>query len=59
LVGVQVEDHESDIGGEAGDTVVGDILDEPAEDGLEGDGVTIAESSAESGAVAESGEEGE
>lgn len=55
LIGVQVQDDEGDVGGEAGDAVVGDVLDAPSEDRLEGEGVAVAEGGAESGAVAESG----
>lgn len=59
LVGVQVEDDESDVSGQAGDAVIRDVFDEPAQDRLERDFIAVGERGAERGAVTKGGDEGE
>lgn len=59
LISVQVQNDEGDVSGETRDAGVGDVLDEPAEDGLQGDFVAVGEGSVESAAVAQGGEDGD
>jgi hypothetical protein len=59
LVGIQVEHDKRDVGGELRDAVVCDVLDDPAKNGLKGDFVSVHKGRAETGAMAQGGQEGE
>jgi hypothetical protein len=52
LVGIEIQDNQSHVSGQTRGAVVGDVLDQPAQYGLQGHLVAVGEGGAESRAVA-------
>ena len=58
LIGIQIQHYKRNIRSQLCNTIVGDVLDEPAQDRLKSEFIAIHKGGAERGTVAESGQEG-